>query len=1189
MPKNTVKILSVGLVLCVLLNSTLCFGYKATKITYTISGTAGLDGVVMKGLPGNPVTDDKGNYSVTIEYGWSGTVTPAKEGYNFEPSSKKYEPVTADQTAQNYTASLINYQISGSVGTSGVVMSGLPGEPVTDKDGNYNTLVGHGWSGTVMPIKEGYVFKPANRTYANITRPEANQNYTSSLLSFAISGIVTIGGVPMEGVSVSANNSGGSATTNEKGRYTISINYGWSGEVTLKREGYTFDLSSRKYTEVTTSIDNQNYTAEILTCTVSGTITIGDSPLGGVVMYGLPGDPVTNENGYYSSTVNYGWSSVITPTKKGYNFEPVNKKYEPVTTHQTQNYTAKLLTYTVSGSVGIDGVVMEGLPGNPTSDANGQYAATVGYGWSGTVTPTKEGYRFNPANRIYESVTENQVRNHTPELMSFIISGKIAADTPISSVVMKGLPGEPITNEEGYYSAIVDYGWSGSVTPVKEGCIFEPAKKIYPKVAEDQPQNYQAQILTYAIAGAVTRGQKPVEDVSINASNAGGSAKTNANGQYELLVKHGWSGTITPIKDGYTFEAPKQEYRKVIENLSNQNYNATLIICTISGKIIFDGVPTEGVLVSADNGGSSDTTNANGEYHLTVDYGWSGTVTPTKAGYMFSPPSKRYINVTSNIVEKEEETPKLPQQQETAEQQKKEEVITEEQKPLPEKTKGSEVSKATAEPEAVPEVNSQTEQVMEPETEPITEPAAEPKVEESQPEQLKSEEGAPTNLTTETATEPQKQQEKTTEIPEKPAPQQPLISNVFVDTELRQVLQDIASQAGIIIIPDQTISGLITCELKEVPLDKALEIVLAGTGYVLKKTPDYYLVSSPNPKDAAFPASSRTKSIKLNYLKADIAVKLLSPVFANYVQAYPDTGTICVTAPSALIERIETDLKEIDKAPSHIMLDARIVVMQNSDLLDLGIEWGWPKIKAGIFSSSYIHGGGAGVGSKWPWGIQIGYATNQEFTNSLELTLNLLEQNGEATIVSSPQVLAQDGKQAEIKITTEEYYSLLPKAMEGAPYYYNPAELEKIEYGTILNITPHIGENGDITLDLAIEVSDIVMRSTDNYPVVSRRTVKNTMRIQDGGTVTVAGLKKSETYSTKQNVPGLSRVPGLGGLFRNETNREASQQVAIFVTAHLIPDPEVRSRLSGLPTEEQKPIESVGDEFKQKLEEQLNK
>ena len=53
-------------------------------------------------------------------------------------------------------------------------------------------------------------------------------------------------------------------------------------------------------------------------------------------------------------------------------------------------------------------------------------------------------------------------------------------------------------------------------------------------------------------------------------------------------------------------------------------------------------------------------------------------------------------------------------------------------------------------------------------------------------------------------------------------------------------------------------------------------------------------------------------------------------------------------------------------------------------------------------------------GSKWPWGVQIGYSPDATFTNSLELALNLLATNEEATIVSKPQVLAQDGKEATL-------------------------------------------------------------------------------------------------------------------------------------------------------------------------------
>jgi len=1169
MLKDTDKILIVVTVLCVIVSGTLCLGaYKATKITFTISGSTGISGVVMNGLPGNPVTDEKGNYTATVDYGWSGTVTPMKEGYTFEPTDKTYDSVMANQTNQNYAATLLTYTISGSVGIDGVVMEGLPGEPVTDRNGNYTATVGYGFSGRVTPTKEGYIFKPADRKYANVTDSQTNQNYTGTLLSFTISGMITFDGAPLEDVLVSADNGGGTDTTNANGQYTITVDYGWSGTVTPTKEGYTFDVPYKRYTDVTGSQGNQDYTATVVTCIISGTVTSDTLPLSGVVMNGLPGDPVTNGNGYYHATVVYGWSSVITPTKEGYTFKPANVTYERVTAHQTQNYTATLLTYTISGSVGMSGVMMKGLPGDPVSDVNGNYTATVDYGWGGTVTPTKEGYAFKPDNRIYDSVTKDQTRNHTAELLSFIISGKVVNDLARSGVVMKGLPGDPVTNENGYYSAIVDYGWNGTVTPMKEGCTFEPAEKIYTKVTADQPQDYTATLLTFTISGTITSDGKPIEGVLVSADKGGGSGKTNANGQYELSVKYGWSGAVTPTKEGYTFDTVKRRYTNITDDQDNQNYSATLLTCTISGTIMFDGRPIEGVLVSASNGGGSDTTNAKGRYAVTVDYGFSGTVTPTKPGYIFSPPSKKYVNVTSDIDEDEiqRRAERKEAERSAAEHRAAEERATAERAKLEAaKIKAAELE-AAAEPEAA-------------ELKPTEQESAKPEI-------AKPKAPMPEITKLEAAAEPEVAER---EAVEKPAGQA-LVSNVFIDTDLRQVLQDIASQVGVTIIPDQTITGLITCELKDVPLEKALEIVLAGTGYIVKTTPDYYLVCSPNPKDAAFPASSQTRSVKLNYIGAEAAVKLLSPIFKNYIQADATTGTVCITASLPLMDRIIADLELIDRPPRHVMLNARIVVMKRDDLLNLGIKWGWPKIRAGVFSNSYLHGGGSpATGAKWPWGIQIGYTSNKTFTNALELTLNLLEQNGEATIVSSPQVLAQDGKEAEIKVTTEQYYSLLPEvAGDGAYYYYQRAELRKIEYGTVLNITPHIGANGDITLDLAIEVSDVVARTTDEYPIVTRRTVRNTMRIKDGGTVSVAGLKKNETYSTKSNVPGLANLPILGGLFQDKDNKEISQEVAIFVTAHLIPDSDVTQRFTE-PTTEQAPIEPAdSEEFKLKLQELLD-
>jgi len=372
-----------------------------------------------------------------------------------------------------------------------------------------------------------------------------------------------------------------------------------------------------------------------------------------------------------------------------------------------------------------------------------------------------------------------------------------------------------------------------------------------------------------------------------------------------------------------------------------------------------------------------------------------------------------------------------------------------------------------------------------------------------------------------------------------------LVTNVFYETSLRQVLSDIATQVGVIIVPDVSVRGVVTCELKDVPLDKALEIVLAGTGFVVKKTPDYYLVCSADLESPSFPVISETHLVKLDYIKAPDATKLLSAAFKDNVRADADTNIVCITAPPVMAERIARDLRSMDRAPRHIMLEARVVVLERSDQLDLGVQWNWPQILMGTFSSSDQHGGSA-LRPNWPWGIRIGYTPGAEFTNSLVLTLNLLAQNDEATIIASPKLMAQDGKEAEIKVNTEEYFEITSEGV------YVTANLEKIETGTVLKITPRIGEKGDITLEMATEVSDVIARGENNLPVVTRRTTKNTVRIEDGGTAVLAGLMDTRSQWNETRVPGIGKVPLIGRLFSNDAGRNSSRQIAVFVTASLV-------------------------------------
>jgi hypothetical protein len=157
-----------------------CFAMERAE-TFTISGSTGVSGVVMTGLPGNPVTDENGHYSVRVPSGWKGTVSPLKEGYTFTPPAKMYEAVSAEYTNEDYTASVMTFMISGSVGVPWVVMQGLPGDPMTAGDGTYQATVDYGWAGAVRPIKQGYNFQPPTRMYTKVKSDMVNQNYAPQL------------------------------------------------------------------------------------------------------------------------------------------------------------------------------------------------------------------------------------------------------------------------------------------------------------------------------------------------------------------------------------------------------------------------------------------------------------------------------------------------------------------------------------------------------------------------------------------------------------------------------------------------------------------------------------------------------------------------------------------------------------------------------------------------------------------------------------------------------------------------------------------------------------------------------------------------------------------------------------------------------------------------------------------------
>ena len=181
-----------------------------TILKYTISGTVslasseGVEGVVMSGLPDDPVTDADGNYSAQVGYGWSGTVTPTKTGYIFSPLSISHSNVISDQIIQDYTATR-----------------------------QYEFTISAGEGGTTDPSPGTYTYDSGTEVSVTAT-PDSGYRFTGW------TGDVPSGQESNSSITVTMD-ADKSITANFVRQYTLTIATGTGGTTDPSPETYTYD------------------------------------------------------------------------------------------------------------------------------------------------------------------------------------------------------------------------------------------------------------------------------------------------------------------------------------------------------------------------------------------------------------------------------------------------------------------------------------------------------------------------------------------------------------------------------------------------------------------------------------------------------------------------------------------------------------------------------------------------------------------------------------------------------------------------------------------------------------------------------------------------------------------------------------------------------------------------------------
>ena len=163
----------------------------------------------------------------------------------------------------------------------------------------------------------------------------------------------------------------------------------------------------------------------------------------------------------------------------------------------------------------------------------------------------------------------------------------------------------------------------------------------------------------------------------------------------------------------------------------------------------------------------------------------------------------------------------------------------------------------------------------------------------------------------------------------------------------------------------------------------------------------------------------------------------------------------------------------------------------------------------------------------------------------LDMHLSALEQEGLGKVVSSPRIITRDNGEALIRQGYKIPYPELTS--EGT------VATEFVDVDLALKVVPHILVNNEIRLEITIDKSEPDWsREVNGVPAIMRRSAETYVRVPNGGTVVIGGLKVAKKYEAYDRVPGISKVPGVGNLFKNSQRSEEDQELLIFITAKVI-------------------------------------
>ena len=259
-------------------------------------------------------------------------------------------------------------------------------------------------------------------------------------------------------------------------------------------------------------------------------------------------------------------------------------------------------------------------------------------------------------------------------------------------------------------------------------------------------------------------------------------------------------------------------------------------------------------------------------------------------------------------------------------------------------------------------------------------------------------------------------------------------------------------------------------------------------------------------------------------------------------------NALIITASMREYKRVRQILSRIDVAASQVLLEATIAEVSLNDQLRFGLRWFFESQASQFRLTDSVLGA---VAPRFPG---FSYFLNMP---NVQVALNALSDVTDVNVVSSPSMMVLDNKQALLQIGDEVPIATQSAVAVGAPGAPIVNSVSFRSTGVILGITPRIGDNGRVLLDIEQEVSDVVptTSSTIDSPTIQQRRIKTTVAVQSGESIVLAGFMQDRARKSRQQVPLVGDVPWLGNLFKDKDDQIRRTELLIAITPQIVKDP----------------------------------